>query len=141
VGEPVNCYAYALGLFDHLKYWEILDKAQFRIPAQGLLIHDLIAVGLLKRLQSSGEGALVVYAHDCIGHAGRVVGNSVRSKWSPGGCVWDHAPLEVPARYGRVVGYYATPSIDDTLAIFQKEMTGICKRAFNWYHKPFRFAP
>jgi hypothetical protein len=93
-GETVNCYEFALGLFDHPKYLEILNRAQWRIPAQGLLVEDLITAGL-ERLDSSRENALVVYHSDCIGHVGRARGDRVCSKWSPGGCVWNHAPLEV----------------------------------------------
>ena len=66
----MNCYEFALGLFDHPGYREILNKARYRIPAQGLLIDDLIAAGL-ERLDSSREDALVVYRSDCIGHVGR----------------------------------------------------------------------
>ena len=132
-GESVSCYEFALGLFEHSRYWEIWKAALCKIPAQGLLIEDLITAGL-ERLDSARENALVVYRSDCFGHVGRARGNKVQSKWSPGGCVWDHAPLEVPQVYGGLWGYYASPSIDETLTIFAGEMSGTCKRALEWYH-------
>jgi len=57
LGEAVNCYEFALELFEHRRYWEIWKGARFPIPAQGLLIEDLIAAGL-ERLDSSREDAL-----------------------------------------------------------------------------------
>jgi hypothetical protein len=132
-GESVNCYEFALRLFEDRRYWEILNAAPYRIPAQGLLIEGLVAAGL-EHLDSSREDALVVYRGDCIGHVGRARGPAVRSKWSPGGCVWDHEPLEVPETYGRLMGYFAVPHIDQTLRIFEKEMSGLCKRALDWYN-------
>jgi|SRR5215213_9121762 len=132
-GEAVNCYEFALGLFEHPRYWEILSAARYRIPAQGLLVEDLIKAGL-ERLDSSHDDAVVVYGDDCIGHVGRARGDRVRSKWSAGGCVWDHVPLEVPETYGGLLGYFAQPEIDQTLQIYEKEMSGVCKRALDWYH-------
>lgn len=132
-GKAVNCYEYALGLCEHPRYWKILNGARYPIPAQGLLIEDLIAAGL-ERLDSSLENTLVFYCSDCIGHVGRARGEGVRSKWSPGGCVWDHAPLEVPENYGRLVSYYTPPLIDETLDIFEEEMSGNCNRALEWYN-------
>jgi hypothetical protein len=131
----VNCYEFALGLFEHPRYWEILNRARYPIPAMGLLVEDLIAAGL-ERLDSSREDVLLVYGRDCVGHVGRVRGHAVRSKWSPGGCVWDHLALEVPETYGRLWGYYAAPPIEQTLRIFEEEMSGICKRALDWYKAP-----
>src|SRR5206468_7750205 len=43
--SAVNCYEFALGLFEQPRYWEILNRARYRIPAMGLLIEDLIAAG------------------------------------------------------------------------------------------------
>jgi hypothetical protein len=106
-GDAVNCYEFTLGLFNNLRYRDILDTARFRIPAQGLLIEDLIEAGL-ERLDSPRENALVVYRSGCIGHVGQLRGGKVRSKWSPGGCVWDHAPLEVPLGYGTLMGWATT---------------------------------
>jgi hypothetical protein len=131
--DAVNCYEFALGLFEHPRYWDILDRARYRIPPQGLLIEDLIAAGL-ERLDSPRDNALVVYRSDCIGHVGLARGGGVRSKWSPGGCVWDHAPLEIPETYGSVVGYYMPPRIDQTLGIFANEMNGICRRPVEWHN-------
>jgi hypothetical protein len=132
-GDTVNCYEFALGLFDHPRYWKIRNEAPFALSAQGLLIEDLIAAGL-ERLDSSQGNALVVYRSDCIGHVGRARGDRVRSKWSPGGCVWEHALLEVPVSYGSLMGYYAPPPIEEALDIFENEMSGNCKRALDWYY-------
>ena len=131
--NAVNCYEFALGLFEQPRYWEILNRARHRIPAMGLLVEDLIAAGL-ERLDSSREDVVVVYGLDCIGHVGLVRGHAVRSKWSPGGCVWDHLPLEVPETYGRLMGYVAPPQIEQTLRVFEEQMGGNCKRALDWYN-------
>src|SRR5262245_29242956 len=67
--QSVNCYEYAFKLFAEQRYWDIIERALFPLPAVGLLVHDLIADGAMRPLAGVEEGAVVVYKNPrCYSH-------------------------------------------------------------------------
>lgn len=108
-----NCYKYALGLTNstdierisnkHLDAWDARVGTEF--------VFHLIDKGIVSPQQ---DGKIIVYFMDDMPqHAGKVVGDRVRSKWGLGH-LWEHAIGEVPSSYGknyRLFGLVDTPVI------------------------------
>jgi hypothetical protein len=129
-GKSVNCYEYAFRLYEQRRYWDLVAKDPKHYQAMGILVRELIKQGL-EPVSASEEGGLVVYRNDqCLNHVGFVRGRLVRSKWGPGGSVWDHRPEEVPISFGNVMGYYRAPTTEHVVEVFGRLSP---ERIQDWY--------
>jgi hypothetical protein len=121
-----NCYAYALGVWDHPAYQAMVDahaEDTLTVLNSGV-VSGLIAGGYLKEIagKDAKPGDIVGYFYDGqLVHFARVeVEGFVCSKWGANE-VHKHQLWEVPASYGDRVRYFQKPDIETVLAHLTEE--------------------
>jgi hypothetical protein len=116
-----NCFAYALGLWDHADYIRLVDAKNDSTVINSCTISEMLSEGALVEIDSNYAKAndMVVYFDDGrVTHAA-VVGDkgAVRSKWGANE-VHEHAVWDVPTSYGDVVRYFRRPAPETVLRRF-----------------------
>jgi hypothetical protein len=119
--ERFNCFAYALGIWQHQTYIDLVDATSDSAVIDSEFVRYLIDAGTLVEVAptEAREGDVVIYFHkDQPTHAGAVAALSerttVRSKWG-GNEIHQHDIWEVPACYGDRVRVYRQIDPADTL--------------------------
>jgi hypothetical protein len=117
-----NCFAYALGLWDHDNYIMHVDREGNSAIVSSDFMHRMMKDGALVEIEASmaQAGDVIVYFHkDQATHAGVVAGTgdamSLHSKWG-GNEVHQHGVWEVPAAYGDCVRFFRRPDIEVSLS-------------------------
>jgi hypothetical protein len=113
-----NCFAYGLGLWEHVDYIRRVDAAENSAIVNSQLVRAMLDDGTLEEINAAvaTPGDVVLYFHkEVVTHAA-VVGTeqTYRSKWG-GNEVHQHALWEVPAQYGDLVRYYRAPDASAVL--------------------------
>jgi hypothetical protein len=118
-----NCYAYALGLWDHADYISAVDRSTNSAIVDTPFVKSMVQSGLLVKRSSPQPcaGDVAVYYHyGQPTHAALVVSVDdaiwFQSKWG-GNEVHRHGLWEVPAMYGDVVRFFRQPKPSDTLNV------------------------
>lgn len=118
-----NCYAHALGLWEHADYISAVDRSSDSAIVDTVFVESMIqSILLVKRSdQQPRAGDIALYYRDGRPtHAALVVSIgdtiSLHSKWG-GNEVHRHGLWEVPAMYGDCIRYFQQPKISDTLKL------------------------
>jgi hypothetical protein len=119
--ERFNCFAYALGIWPHQTYIDLVDATNDSAVIDSEFVRHLVDAGALVEVApaKAAEGDMVIYFHkDQPTHAAIVVSLSepitLRSKWG-GNEIHQHNLWEVPACYGGRVRIYRQIDPADTL--------------------------
>jgi hypothetical protein len=117
--ERFNCFAYALGLWEHPEYIRRVDAASNSAVANSLVVRALLEGGKLIETSAAAAvpGDVVLYFDKkAITHAALISEQQTYcSKWG-GDDVHQHRLWEVPAQYGNRVRYYRVPDASSILA-------------------------
>jgi hypothetical protein len=118
LGEPYNCYMYALDVVGAKEITSILRAKVDTLKFGDEFIQLLIDQGIAK---PSPTGKLVIYFHKGVPKHGakKLAGQRMVSKWGLGG-LWEHAPFEIPNTYG---DSYRIFSVTDKQAIIKAFLT------------------
>jgi hypothetical protein len=117
-----NCFAYALGLWNHDTYTMHVDRDGSSAIVNSEFVQRMMKDSELGEIEASKAqaGDMIVYFHkDRATHAGVVASAgdamSLHSKWG-GNEVHQHGIWEVPAAYGDRVRFFRRPDIDVSLS-------------------------
>jgi len=114
-----NCFAYALGVWDHPDFIQKVDDAAHSAILNSTIVRAMIDDGTLKSVAADEvqPGDIVVYfRRDNLAHAAVLTeGGICRSKWG-GDDVHAHGLWEVPTQYGGRVRYFGAPRAEVVLA-------------------------
>jgi hypothetical protein len=117
--ERFNCFAYGLGVWEHLGFIKMVDDASNSAIISSQIVQAMIEDGALKTVTAAEAqiGDVAVYFNTKnVTHAAVVGEDGVfRSKWG-GNEVHAHGLWEVPAEYGNRVRYYRAPVAEAVLA-------------------------
>jgi hypothetical protein len=113
-----NCFAYALGIWDHAEFVRMVDDSNNSAIADSRFVLAMLDEGALTEVISHQPeiGDIAIYFRDgSVTHAGAVSGNRdglvLRSKWG-GNEVHEHVLWEVPASYGDHARFFRAPGAD-----------------------------
>jgi hypothetical protein len=113
-----NCFAYALGLWDHAEYTRLVDNKSDSAVINSSTISEMLSEGVLVETDPKhlhANDMVVYYDNGTVTHAGVVRDKClVRSKWGANE-VHEHAVWDVPASYGDVVRYFRRPAPEAVL--------------------------
>jgi hypothetical protein len=112
-----NCFAYAFGIWDNLRYERLVGQTQTSALMNSAFVMRKFSRGDMVEVAGDaiGRNDIVLYwagAH--IAHAGRIIGvcaePTVHSKWG-GNEVHEHRLWEVPLQHGGHVRYFRPPGV------------------------------
>jgi hypothetical protein len=126
-----NCFAYALGLWDHADYIRLVDAKNDSTVINSCTISEMLSEGALVEIDpnyTKANDMVVYFDNGRVTHAA-VVGDmgAVRSKWGANE-VHEHAVWDVPASYGDVVRYFRRPAPETVLRRFPCQKRSACGR-------------
>lgn len=117
-----NCFAYALGVWEHDTYIRAVDASADSAIVNSSFLQQMIREGALAEvaLLDVEEGDIVVYFDkDGVTHAAKIVSPAtpmmLQSKWG-GNEIHQHALWEVPASYGDCVRIFRQSDRSATLS-------------------------
>jgi hypothetical protein len=115
-----NCFAYALGLWDHPDYVQLVDAKSDSAVINSNTIAEMLSEGALVEIdphEAKANDMVVYFDNGKVTHAAALSDKGVfRSKWG-GNEVHAHGLWEVPASYGNVVRYFRRPASE---AVFRR---------------------
>jgi hypothetical protein len=116
-----NCFAYALGIWQHDTYIRAVDATSNSAVVNSEFVQRMITDGSLVEVaqKRAREGDVIVYFHeDRVTHAAMIADPAqpmkLRSKWG-GNEVHEHGLWEVPASYGDRVRIFRHSDVSATL--------------------------
>jgi hypothetical protein len=118
-----NCFAYALGIWDHPDYIGIVnDESDSSVINSGRMA-EMLGKGVLVEIDSHEVKAndMVLYFHGRkVTHAATLDDTgALRSKWGRNE-VYEHGLWEVPASYGKCARYFRRPAPADVFNLLRR---------------------
>lgn len=111
-----NCFAYALNLIGQRQYIDIAGQYPNDVFANSDFVTFLLKNGRIS--ETKGDGIIIYFSPTGKPtHAGRISGNSVKSKWGTG-LLFKHNIFDIPISYGNNYKKYVALKPDLSLEYF-----------------------